>query len=64
MRMNADLADWDRSLLNIATGQSGEIFSSHYRDQWPDYYEARGASPCIPTRSQANSTLEFQPPAH
>ena len=34
MRMNADLGDWDRSLLNIPIGQSGQILSSHYKDQW------------------------------
>src|SRR5215831_4072836 len=38
MRMNADLGDWSRSLLNITIGQSGQIFSSHYRDQWEHYY--------------------------
>ena len=38
MRMAADLADWDRSLLNVLSGQSGQILSSHYRDQWDRYY--------------------------
>ena len=41
MRMNADLGDWDRSLFNIPIGQSGQILSSHYKDQWEDYYNAR-----------------------
>ena len=36
MRMNADLGDWDRSLLNMQIGQSGQILSSHYKDQWAD----------------------------
>jgi penicillin amidase len=41
MRMDADLGDWERSLLNITIGQSGQIFSSHYRDQWEHYYYAQ-----------------------
>jgi penicillin amidase len=34
MRMVADLGNWDRSLQNVATGQSGHVLSSHYKDQW------------------------------
>ena len=60
MRMNADLADWDRSLLNIVTGQSGQILSTHYRDQWPDYYNAR-SYPMQFRSVQAKSRLEFRP---
>ena len=41
MRMSADLSDWDRSLLNIQIGQSGQILSSHYRDEWDHYYAGR-----------------------
>jgi penicillin G amidase len=40
MRMTADLADWDNSLLNIQTGQAGQALSSHYKDQWKAWYEA------------------------
>jgi penicillin amidase len=40
MRMSADLADWDRSLMNIVTGQSGHPLSRHYKDQWSHYYSA------------------------
>jgi len=28
MRMNADLGDWDRSLLNVQIGQSGQVLSA------------------------------------
>ncbi len=38
MRFAADLSDWDRSLLNVIIGQSGQILSSHYRDEWDRYY--------------------------
>ncbi|HTQ54318.1 MAG TPA: penicillin acylase family protein [Bryobacteraceae bacterium] len=41
MRLDADLADWDRSLLEGTTGQSGQVLSRHYKDQWESYYYAR-----------------------
>jgi penicillin amidase len=60
MRLNADAGDWDRSLLNIMTGQSGEVLSRHYKDQWPDYYNGQ-SYPMLFHNVQANSTLEFRP---
>jgi penicillin amidase len=41
MRLSADLADWDRSLLEGTTGQSGQVLSRHYKDQWEHYYNAQ-----------------------
>ena len=41
MRLDADLADWDRSLLEGTTGQSGQVLSQHYKDQWEHYYAAK-----------------------
>ncbi len=41
MRLVVDLADFNRSLHNLTTGESGQPFSSHYEDQWPAYYEGR-----------------------
>jgi len=41
MRFVADLADWDHSLNNIVSGESGQILSRHYKDQWGAYYSAR-----------------------
>ena len=38
MRFIADLSNWDNSLNNITTGESGHILSSHYKDQWNAYY--------------------------
>jgi penicillin G amidase len=38
MRMATELADWDQSWLNVPIGQSGQILSSHYRDEWEHYY--------------------------
>ena len=62
MRMNADLGDWDRSLLNIPIGQSGQILSGHYRDQWASYY-AGSSFPMQFTKVQTKSQLEFRPAA-
>jgi penicillin G amidase len=60
MRMNADLSDWDRSLLNLQIGQSGQIFSSHYRDQWQAYYDGR-SFPMQYHKVEVKSTLVFRP---
>jgi len=60
MRMDADTSNWDGSLLNILIGQSGQILSSHYRDQWEAYYTGR-SFPMQYANVQAKSTLQFQP---
>ncbi len=36
--MTVDFADFDRSTLNIVNGQSGNIFSDHFNDQWDAWY--------------------------
>jgi penicillin amidase len=38
MRFVADLSNWDQSLHNLTIGESGQILSSHYKDQWNSYY--------------------------
>jgi penicillin amidase len=38
-RFNADLDNWDNSLLNVPVGESGHVLSSHYKDQWNQYYQ-------------------------
>uniref|UniRef100_Q01WS0 Penicillin amidase n=1 Tax=Solibacter usitatus (strain Ellin6076) TaxID=234267 RepID=Q01WS0_SOLUE len=60
MRMTADLGDWDRSILNIPIGQSGQILSRHYSDQWLDYYNAR-SFPMQFNKVEPASTLQFRP---
>lgn len=60
MRMDADLSDWEHSLLNLQIGQSGQIFSSHYRDQWQSYYTGR-SFPMQFQKVDAKSTLVFRP---
>src|SRR5260221_5112429 len=41
MRMVANVADWDHSLMVISGGQSGQLGSSHYSDQFPYWYRAK-----------------------
>ena len=41
MRMIIDLANLDDSLANITTGESGNVMSRHYMDQWDAYYAAQ-----------------------
>jgi penicillin amidase len=60
MRMTADTADWDHSLLNLLTGESGQALSRHYRDQWDAYYAGR-SFPMQFRKIEAKSTLAFQP---
>jgi penicillin amidase len=60
MRMAADLGDWDRSLLNLVLGQSGQPLSAHYRDQWESYYTAR-SFPMQYRNVKAADTLRLVP---
>jgi penicillin G amidase len=38
-RMTVDLANLDASNFNIVTGQSGQLFSAYYMDQWQAWYQ-------------------------
>jgi penicillin amidase len=59
-RMNADLGDWDRSLMNLPIGESGHVLSRHYKDQWDAYYN--GTSFRMQFRNvDVKSVLEFVP---
>lgn len=42
MRFVADLANFDDSLLEIPTGESGQYGSDYYRDQFPEWFAGRG----------------------
>jgi penicillin amidase len=41
MRFIANLANWDDSILLIPAGESGQIGSSHYTDQFSYWYEGK-----------------------
>lgn len=42
MRMVVDLGALDASLLTLPTGQSGQMLSPHYKDQWNAYINGKG----------------------
>lgn len=41
LRMIVDLGNLEHSFENLATGESGQVLSSHYKDQWDAYYAGR-----------------------
>jgi penicillin amidase len=41
MRFVADLGNWDDSIMLIPAGESGQFGSTHYRDQFPYWYEGK-----------------------
>ncbi len=60
MRFIGDLSDWDKSLNNLTIGESGEILSSHYKDQWNAYYTAH-SFPMQFQHIDAKATLTIVP---
>jgi penicillin amidase len=60
MRFIADLSNWDGSLNNVDIGQSGQILSRHYKDQWGAYYAGR-SFPMQFDKVEANDTLTVAP---
>ena len=60
MRMTVDFSDWEQSLFNIPVGQSGQVLSGHYRDQWEDYLAGRSYRMEF-GKVDAKSTVEFVP---
>ena len=42
MRMVADTSNWDQSLMEITTGESGQVSSDNYQDQFPEWFAGRG----------------------
>jgi len=41
LRMIVDLGDLEHSFASLATGESAQVLSSHYKDQWDAYYAGR-----------------------
>ena len=58
MRQVFDLADVNDTRSVLPPGQSGQVFSSHYKDQWPAWYYAR-SFPMQYRHVEVKSTLEF-----
>ena len=60
MRTTADLADLENSSMNLLLGESGQVLSSHYKDQWEAYYNAR-SFPLQFHRVEAKGSLALEP---
>src|SRR5581483_11020967 len=58
MRMTAAPGDWDSSILNVTIGQSGQVLSSHYKDEWDHYYNGR-SYPMQFSQVEARDVLTF-----
>jgi penicillin G amidase len=60
MRMVIDLANLDQSQANIVTGESGNVLSKHYKDQWGAYYGGT-SFPMQFDKVEAKDTLVVNP---
>jgi penicillin amidase len=60
MRFVATPGNWDDSLLTLTTGESGQVLSRHYKDQWEAYRDGVGLSLGF-SQTHAKSTLTLQP---
>jgi penicillin amidase len=60
MRMSIDLSKFDASLLNLTLGESGQVLSWHYKDQWEAYLAGRGL-PAPFNKFEPKGTLTFLP---
>ncbi len=59
MRFVADLGGWENSLANVTIGQSGQVLSRHFRDQWEEFRAGR-SFPMV-FGQPAGDVLELQP---
>lgn len=64
MRFVADLSDWDHSTLTLFSGESGQLFNAHYRDQFHAWLRGESLplwfSPAA-VRAHAHHDLELTP---
>jgi len=60
MHFVADLSNWDNSQSNITLGQSGNVLSGHYSDQWDTWYYGHSL-PMQFTRVEAKDVLQVTP---
>ncbi|MEN6608377.1 MAG: penicillin acylase family protein, partial [Bryobacteraceae bacterium] len=60
MRMIVDFSDLDRSLQNLTLGESGQVLSRHYKDQWSVYMKGR-SFPMQFRNIEAKEVLTFNP---
>jgi penicillin amidase len=67
MRLVADLSNWDNSFMEITTGESGQLGSDHYSDQYPSWF-ARTPLPApysdAAVQRATAHTLRLEPAGH
>jgi len=64
MRFVANPGNWDESILLIPTGQSGQLGSSHYTDQFSYWYEGKPIFAAFSEAAEASArkhTLTLKP---
>jgi penicillin G amidase len=59
-RMVVDVGNWDQSVQNLTTGESGFVASSHYKDEWDAYYVGK-SFPMEFDMVKAKETLTIRP---
>jgi penicillin amidase len=59
MRFVAAVGDWEKSLLNVTIGESGQVLSRHYKDEWDAYYAAKSFP--MPFASVSGDELKLVP---
>jgi penicillin amidase len=57
MRFVADLANWDNSFMEIATGESGQYGSPDYLDQFPEWFEGRGIPSTFSSAAEGHARI-------
>ena len=59
-RMVVDLGNLDNSRMNLRVGESGNVASGHYKDEWPAYYAGR-SFPMEFDHVEAEDVLQVKP---
>jgi len=58
MRSVADLSNFDNSLMEITTGESGQYGSAHYQDQFPEWLAGRGITAAFSDEAAGRGRVE------
>ena len=60
MRFVATAGAWDETLLTLTTGESGQVLSGHYKDEWAAYRDGRGLKFGV-SKMEGRRVLSLQP---
>ena len=60
MRFTADANDFNQSRLDLTVGESGNVFSPHYKDQWDTYWNGK-STPFAFDKLEAIHVLRMRP---